>query len=384
VSATVDRLREQIADIPLLDHHCHAPLRLPPRIDSATLRAPFTESTDPDVQNSDVPQTIGYRAMIRWLAGLLGCDPTEHAVIEARSGYEAQMYHQLLADDAGLGTFYSDYLFAQEHIYSTEEWSVLAGRPVKELLRVETMAERLLPTAHSWDVFRQEFASALAAAYAHGTVGFKSIAAYRCGLDVQRVDGATAATAFDAVRAELEANGSLRLTSRDLINALLWETMEVAAELNLPLQFHVGLGDDDVFLPTSNPTLLRALFQEPRYRHVPIVMLHCYPYVREAAYLASIYPNAYVDLGLTFTLSSSHCAALLAEALGTAPASKVLASTDGHSVPEFQWFAGRLWRSSLTKTLAEIVDDDLLTEPEAIEFAALILHGTSERIYPQR
>lgn len=379
---TRDYLDEHIAEMPLVDHHCHAPLRLRQQIKAAHLRQPFTESTIPDVVEQDVPHTVAYRAMIRWLASLLGTDPIEHAVLEARARYEPPAYHRLLADDARLAACCDDYLYEEERCYSPGEWAELIGRPVHPVVRIETVAECLLPQVGSWDELRERFSQELVAAAARGTVAFKSIAAYRSGLEIQRVDAASADEAFLQVIADLDAGAFSRLEHKTLIDALLWEALEVAAELGLPLQLHVGLGDDDVFLPTSNPTLLRALFQEERYRHVPIVLLHCYPYIREAAYLASIYPNAYVDLGLTLPLAAGEATDLVRAALGLAPASKLLASTDGHGLPEFQWFAARLWRTTLTRVLSGLVDDDLLTEAEALEVAAMILHANAERIYP--
>lgn len=383
MSVTRDRLREEINEMEMLDHHCHAPLRLSGPLDPFNLRATFTESTDRTVQGQDVTGTSGYRTMIRWLAGLLGSDPTENAVLDARNQIATPEYHQLLADDARLGPLYNDYLFQQKLCYSSAEWEELTGREVRGLLRIETLAEQMAGDSGDWESFRQEFGQALAASQAENGAGFKSIAAYRTGLEIQRVDGATASASFDQFRAEVEqANGEpVRLANKPLIDALVWETLEVAAELALPLQFHVALGDDDCYLPASNPLLLRALFQEPRYRDVPIVMLHCYPYVREASYLTSIYPNAYIDLGLTVPLAGSNCPELVGETIGVAPAHKILASSDGHAVPEFQWFAARLWRVSLIEALARIVDCDLMTEREAIETAAMIMHGNSERIY---
>ncbi|HUZ03253.1 MAG TPA: amidohydrolase family protein [Thermomicrobiaceae bacterium] len=382
MSTTTDRLAEHVAAIPLLDHHCHAPLRLPQAIDGPALRAPFTESTNQDVRVGDVPQTFAYRAMIHWLSGLLGCDPTEDAVLRARAGYTPEAYQRLLADDAVLSTLYADYLFAEGHSYTPHEWSSLTGRPVRPVLRIESFAERLLPSAASWDSFRHEFTESLAASHSRGVVAFKSIAAYRSGLEIQRVDASEAAAAFDEVRAEIEEAGPVRLTNKPLIDALIWQTLEVASELGVPFQFHVGLGDDDVYLPTSNPTLMRAVFQEPRYSGVPIVLLHNYPYVREAAYLASIYPNAYVDLGLTIPLAGPDSPALLRQALGLAPVSKVLASSDGHGVPEFQWLAARMWRRALVRVLADVVDEGMLGDAEATEVAAMVLHATAELIYP--
>ncbi|HEX3721510.1 MAG TPA: amidohydrolase family protein, partial [Nitrolancea sp.] len=360
------------------------PLRLPQRIEPITLRATFTESTDRDVQNRDVPGTTGYRTMIRWLALLLGADPTEPAVLKARESFEPGAYHRLLADDARLGTLMNDYLFQQEQCYSSAEWAEMTGRTVRSLLRIETLAEQLVMESISWESFRRDFAQTLAASVADSGVGFKSIAAYRTGLNVQPIDAAIASAAYDEYRSDVDRTGGerVRLAHKPLIDALIWETLEVAAELRFPIQFHVALGDDDCYLPTSNPVLLRSIFREPRYRHVPIVMLHCYPFVREAAYLCSIYPNAYIDLGLTVPLAGSNCAALIDEALGVAPVHKILASSDGHAVPEFQWFAARLWRSALVETLTRLVDRDMMTEREALEDAAMILHANSEQLYP--
>ena len=383
MSVTRDRLHEEISAIELLDHHCHAPLRIDGPLDPLTLRATFTESADRTVQDQDVTGTSGYRTMIRWLADLLGADPTETAVLAARKRYQPAEYHRLLADDARLGPLYNDYLFQQRLCYSSGEWEEMTGREVRGLLRIEMLAEQMAGESGNWEEFRQEFSHTLAASQSENGAGFKSIAAYRTGLEIQPIDAATASAAFDQYRAEIEqADGDyVRLAHKPLIDALIWETLEVASQLELPLQFHVALGDDDCYLPDSNPLLLRAIFQESRYRDVPIVMLHNYPFVREASYLSSIYPNAFVDLGLTVPLAGSNCPALIAEAIGVAPAHKILASSDGHAVPEFQWFAARLWRTSLVDVLTTIVDQDFMTLREAVETAAMILHANSERIY---
>ena len=385
-------LREHLAEFVLLDHHCHAPRRLRQRLQPEHLRRPFTESSDPAMLEH-VPHTVVYRLLLRWLSALLGTDPTEQAVLEARAQYDEAAYHRLLADDARLGPCYDDYLFDTERCYSPSEWAALLGRPVVPVIRIETVAEQLLPEAESWADFRRRFSQELAARGIEAA-GFKSIAAYRGGLAIEPVDLATAEQAFREVRAELDAlrvsSGEaewsarpvFRLTHRPFIDALLWEALEVAAELSRPVQFHVGLGDDDVVLPQSDPTLLRPIFREARYRHVPIVLLHCYPFVRQAAYLASIYPNVYVDLGLTLPLAAGEGAHLVRTALGLAPASKLLASTDGHELPEFQWLAARLWREALAQALGGLVDDGLLTLADALEVAGMVLAANAQRIYP--
>ena len=63
-----------------------------------------------------------------------------------------------------------------------------------------------------------------------------------------------------------------------------------------PVQFHTGLGDNDINLVLANPAHLQPMIEY--YKEVDFVLLHSsYPYTREAGYLASVYPNVFVDLG---------------------------------------------------------------------------------------
>jgi predicted TIM-barrel fold metal-dependent hydrolase len=133
----------------------------------------------------------------------------------------------------------------------------------------------------------------------------------------------------------------------------------------------------------NDPTLMRALFRHEPFREVPLVLLHCYPYHRQAGYLASLYPNVYVDLGLTIPLVGPGAARVLAEALELAPARQVLASTDGHMTPEFQWFGVLVWRWALARLLGDYVAWGILGEDEAIETAGGILRDNAQRIYPR-
>ena len=58
------------------------------------------------------------------------------------------------------------------------------------------------------------------------------------------------------------------------------------------MQFHTGFGDPDLDLRLANPLHLRPLFESEALRGLRIVCLHCYPYVREAGYLASVLATA--------------------------------------------------------------------------------------------
>lgn len=382
-------LGARIADLPFVDHHCHAPLR-PERIDGdgrAELRATFTESADPIVQQRDVPNTLVYRTMIRELARLLDCEPEEAAVLARKQEIDPAAYHRRLARDAGLEASYDDYFFGEEDCYSPEAWAELTGCPVRPILRIETRAEKLLTSGagDSWRTFRQAFTDALDDSIKSGAIAFKSIAAYRSGLALDRPDQGSVDAALNEARRTIEGGGRLRLASLPLIAALVWATFEYAAEAEqpIPIQFHVGLGDDDVYLPSSNPALLRPLFREPRFHDVPVALLHNYPYVRDAAYLANIYPNVYIDLGLTLPLAGYDATPLIRQALGLAPVTKILASSDGHAMPEFQWFAIHHWRRALAAALSGAIEEGWLESDEAVKVAEGILAGNARAIYPE-
>ena len=110
-------------------------------------------------------------------------------------------------------------------------------------------------------------------------------------------------------------------------------------------------------------------------------MLHCYPFVRHAGYLASLYPNVHLDLSLAVTLLPHRGPDLVAEALELAPATKLLFATDASRLPEMFLLGTRWWREALARALGRLVDDDFADEPRALDWAELILAGNARRIY---
>ena len=144
--------------------------------------------------------------------------------------------------------------------------------------------------------------------------------------------------------------------------------LEAAAPLGLPMQFHVAFGDDDIVMTQNDPTLMRALFAHEPFRAVPLVLLHCYPFHRQAGYLASTYPNVYADLGLTIPIVGPGAANVLAETLELCPTRQLLASTDGHMEPEFQWFSIFVWRWALARVLGQYVEWDILDRDAALDY----------------
>ncbi len=382
MSAT-DWLRERLADRTLLDHHCTPPARLDQRLPSGYLAACLLPEGGADTRR-DAPYTVTYRLALRWLAELLDCDPTEPAILEARARFSRQAYARLLADDARLGP--ACCLEADdERIPPPREWSDVVGRPMLALQPVEPVAERLLPHCGSWDELRTLFAQALAEAIGRGARGLVSEFPARTSLAIQPVDVATADRSFYEVRAEIDAGTFEGLTHRRLLYALFWVALEVTAELTVPL--HITLGINRTRDPHGDdPALLRPVFEEPRYRHVPIVLVGHARFHPHTPALARAYPHCYHSPGPAFLVEPAAASEMLRTLLASVPATRLLAATGGEFLPERHWFVARLWHHALVRALGTLAEDGFLTLAEAESDAVLVLSGNAQRLYrfPER
>jgi len=378
-----EELREGIGQVAFVDHHVHAPYKRAHAISPEEFRRPFTEASIPAVWTENLPTLIGYQWMVRELARVLNCAPTEDALLAARTAMAAVPYHRLLADAANLGACYADDLFAFGQCYPIDVWSEIIRRPVERVLRVETFVEQGYAECATLDDALHRLTREIVAP-ARRLVSLKSIAGYRTGLAFDPPSAAqrqAAATAYRDLRDATLRGDSGRVAAKALVDTIVWTALEAGAPHALPMQFHVAFGDDDIIMAKNDPTLMRALFAHAPFRAVPLVLLHCYPYHRQAGYLASTYPNAYVDLGLTIPIVGPGAAAALAETLELCPTRQLLASTDGHMEPEFQWFAIFVWRWALARVLGQYIAWDILDSDAALDTARAVLHDNALRVY---
>jgi len=321
-------LLEVLSSIALVDQHAHGILReLPATLDE--FRGLFSESQDPR-QWPHVATSVTYRRSIRELAELFGCDATEAAVYQHRLATDPDEYAASLLHSTGTGWLLVDDGYpAAEQGEDWQRMAELAGCRAAPVLRLETRGESA--------------AAETATARAHGFAALKTIAAYRGGLD--RVS--------EHVVAALEANE--------------------ATGHPLPVQVHCGFGDADLHLPQADPGYLKPLVE--RFGDTAFVLLHCYPFVREAGWLAHVYPNVHFDLSLTIP-HVSRPSELLRQALELAPFSKLLYASDAARAPELYFLAARWWRDALAEVLPE-----MLPPEDAKEAAVAILRDNAIRLY---
>jgi predicted TIM-barrel fold metal-dependent hydrolase len=190
-------------------------------------------------------------------------------------------------------------------------------------------------------------------------------------------------TAFDELLSGAAGGARIRLAARPLNDWVVHVALESAARLGIPIQFHTGFGDPDLDLRLANPLHLRPVLENPAFRAAPVVLLHAgYPFVREAGFLAAVYPQVHVDFGLAVPLlSRAGMRFAVAGLLEQSPLSKVMASTDAHLIPELFYLGARWARIVLGDVLEGAVEDGDLTPQEAEDAAAAILKTNAERLY---
>jgi hypothetical protein len=250
------------------------------------------------------------------------------------------------------------------------------------MLRLEVLMESLLTEHDTLAATQEALAIALEDVRPGGHVALKSIAAYRTGLDIREWSREEAEASFREYRRSA-LKGSTRLVHKPLLDTLLHVAFALAADQQVPVQFHVGYGDADTDLLLGNPLHLRAVLEAPEYRGMPVVLLHeCYPYTRQGGYLAAVYEHVYLDLSYGIPLLGyGEMLAFTRQALGVAPISKLVYSSDGIVVPELHWMSAIYGRRVIGEALGELVayGEASLTEAEAA--GESVLRGNAIRLY---
>jgi uncharacterized protein len=373
-----------LINVPVVDNHCHGLYRDQTPADLVAWRTHFTESADPEMRQEHVVTTLFYRRLIRELAAFLGCSADEAAVLAARGARDSDEIIRLLLGAANIDTLLIDQGYPPaDHVLPDAEVARIAGCRVAPILRLEVLMQRLIAAHDSLFNVENALRSALADIRAQGYVALKSIAAYRTGLDIRTWPREAAAHAFAEAHREVQARGSVRLAHKPLLDTLLHVAFVEAARQEVPVQFHTGYGDTDADMLLANPLHLRAVLEQRAYRGMPVVLLHeCYPYTRQGGYLAAVYANVYLDLsyGIPF-LGYDEMLAFTRAALGVAPLSKLLYSSDGVGVPEPHWLGALYGRRILEQAFGECMASGELTLTEAETAGRAILHDNAVRLY---
>lgn len=363
---SLDSLRHLIHNHPLIDNHAHNLLSrdVAADYDSYPLESITSEAHGRALENARA--TLPLLRAVNQLGELYGTPCANwDDVLAAHTRWVQQDYEGLCRRSLkGTHTLLLDDLLSDEDVESYDWHDQFTSLPSKRIVRIEAVAASLLRDIMSaerkagesvWSTFRAKFLDALDHAMDDpAVVGFKSVICYRTGLDVDPYspDEDLLTASLHRVLDSGTRKSGYRVEEKPLNDWLVQQILKLItfrkrAGVVKPLQFHTGLGDNDINLIKANPAYLRPLIIQ--YPDAPIVLLHsAYPYTREAGYLACMYPNVYLDLGEVFPMVSREAEEkILRESLEITPTNRLLWSTDGHFFPETYWLANKQFRQAL-------------------------------------
>jgi predicted TIM-barrel fold metal-dependent hydrolase len=354
----------------LVDHHCHGIL-------SADLdRVAFEGLMNEAVRAAPLGTTLfdsslGW-AIRRHCAPLLDLEPLvpPDAYLARRNELGGPEVNRRLMSATGIGTFLVDTGLGPDDLTSMGDLAALGGGTAYEVVRLERLAEQLLETGSA--DFAGEVEERLRTARSRGAVGAKSIAAYRVGLELPGGKPTT-----EELQRALASLDPARLVDRT-VSAWLAHT---AVELGLPLQFHVGYGDSDLDLLACDPLRLTAFLRGTQDRGVPVLLLHNWPYHRQAAYLAQVFDHVFLDLGLTTHNTGALSTGVLRETLELVPFGKLLFSSDAYGLAELYLLGALLFRRAMGAVLGELVEAGDATPQDAAYVAGLVARENARRAY---
>ncbi|XP_022978991.1 protein fluG-like [Cucurbita maxima] len=373
-------LKKAVDEAVLVDAHAH-------NLVAADSTVPFIRcfSEAHGDASAFAPHSLSFKRSLRDIVELYDCKPSLLGVEDYRKSsgldsicstcFKAARISAILIDD-GLE------LDKKHNI----DWHKKFVPNVGRILRIERLAENILDEEFqgesSWtlDAFTETFIQKLKS-LAHDIYGLKSIAVYRSGLrinvNVSRKD------AEDGLVDVLQGGKPVRIVNKSLIDYMFVRSLEVAQQFNLPMQIHTGFGDKDLDLQLANPLHLRSVLEDKRFSKCCLVLLHAsYPFSKEASFLASVYPQVYLDFGLTIPKLSVHgMISALKELLELAPIKKVMFSTDGSAFPETFYLGAKKSRDVVLSVLQDACIDGDLSISEAVEAVNDMFSQNAMKLY---
>ncbi|HEX5189938.1 MAG TPA: amidohydrolase family protein [Streptosporangiaceae bacterium] len=364
----------------LIDHHVHGVL-------TADLDRPGFEDLISEASGPPAPGTTPFDSQLgflirRWCAPVLDLEPHAPAEDYLRRRFElgAAEVNRRLLSASQVSQWLVDTGFRAGQITTPEQMADLSSTPVRHVVRLEAVAERVARAGTSAAEWAAAFAEELGVeTAATGAVGYKSIVAYRFGFDFDPARPAPAevtAAAGRLLRA-LETDPTARIEDPVLLRHLIW----TAIDIGKPLQFHVGFGDTDVRLHRSDPSLLTDFMVATEPIGTPIMLLHCYPHQRAAGYLAHVFSHVYMDLGAILNYVGARSPAVLAESLELTPFGKMLYSSDAFGLPELHYLGATGFRRDLAAVTGQFVADGAWAAADADRVAELIGSANATRVY---
>lgn len=157
-------------------------------------------------------------------------------------------------------------------------------------------------------------------------------------------------------------------------NWMVHECSKRAHDLGWPHQVHVGTNN----IEQSSPMGLSRLAQ--RYPRMKLVLIHCWPFLKESGWIAKFHPNAYLDTCWLPVLNPDFLREAIATWWNYVPAHKITCGQDATSV-EMAAGSSLFHREILAEVLAQRARGLGLKDEELAAAARAMLHDNAVALY---
>ena len=357
-------------------------LSVPPTFLEGRFKPPGGQIARSKARLSKMDQEQPYvRLMTRWLAEFFDCTPTLEAVARSRSARanDFDQYVRELFENADLRGLVMDGGYPALPEKDMKRFPV----EVVKVFRLETFINDLLSKHDSFGEFCSAFEAGIKnAVRKQEFVALKTIVAYRTGLKIRRVEEKDAKKDFIAAKRKRAGIAWFGPKVKTLRDYLIVKALELSISLDVPMQIHTGVGDYDILLDQCDPGLLYDLLKDDELRHATVVLVHSgFPDNQNAAFMASVLPNVFLDFSLTIPFLNPLSHERLKEMLEITPSSKIMYGSDGFNIPEIFWFSAKVGKRALEKCFTRFAEEKLFDEDEIYQKAGQILSENATQLY---
>jgi uncharacterized protein len=374
-----------LSDQPVIDFHCFSFVRTP-KLTRASLSklfmggGPTVMGLSPETRREDLPASVAYRRMILELSGFLKVRGGDLEVLAKRNdrARDFRAYVTELFVDSKIERLVLDN--GLEPI-PPQDFQRYVRCAISKVFRIEPLLKRLLTTSKTFDGLLDAFDGAIVSAVKRdGFSGFKSVIAYRTGLDVETASEAEARRSFRNHKDGKEKTEWFGPRVKPLRDFTLRHVAERSRRLGAFLQVHTGVGDTDIVAAKCDPLLLKGFLSLEPVSRIPVILIHGgFPYTAKAAWLANVFPNVYFELStpLPPIFQPALSEARFREVVETVPTTRIVYGSDAHEIPENHWMSANLAKKAMGGVLEDLASEGVMDEDEARRDAERIFRSNA-------
>ena len=217
-----------------------------------------------------------------------------------------------------------------------------------------------------------------------GAIALKFEAAYLRSLDFSNPPAAEAARLYASAQRATPGNADYKRLQDYLFRYIASE----CGRLGMAVHFHAAAGAGSYFdVSGANPLLLESVLNDPALRKTNFVLIHGgWPFTNEITALLEK-PNAYVDFSeQTFFNYPREVSQVIRRWLEHVP-EKVMFATDAYPFSEelgweeAAWMASTTGRQALGLALSDMLRDQQIDRPRAVQLARMVLRENAVKLY---